>query len=86
MVAFVEKLPGMTPAQYKAIVAKAPADEDMDMSEGGHSHGQAAAKGHAHSATTSEDPLSQDGLKPKAVLRAEAPGSTRVFASHGSRA
>lgn len=43
MVAFIEKLPGMTPAQYKAIVAKAPPDEDMDMdmdmgSEGGHSH------------------------------------------------
>jgi len=31
MVAFIEKLPGMTPAQYKAIVAKAPPDEDMDM-------------------------------------------------------
>ena len=31
MVAFVEKLPGMTTAQYKAIVAKAPPDEDMDM-------------------------------------------------------
>ncbi|HEX5352692.1 MAG TPA: c-type cytochrome [Rhodanobacteraceae bacterium] len=41
MVAFLEKLPGMTPAQYKAIVAKAPPDEDMDMdmgSESGHSH------------------------------------------------
>lgn len=31
MVAFVRKLPDLTPAQYKAIVAKAPADEDMDM-------------------------------------------------------
>ena len=30
MVAFIEKLPGMTPQQYKAIVAKAPPDEDMD--------------------------------------------------------
>jgi len=39
MVAFLEKLPGMTPAQYKTIVAKAPPDEDMDMGEGGgHSH------------------------------------------------
>jgi hypothetical protein len=39
MVAFLEKLPGMTPQQYKAIVAKAPPDEHMDMgSEGGHSH------------------------------------------------
>jgi mono/diheme cytochrome c family protein len=31
MVAFLQKLPGMTPAQYKDIVAKAPPDEDMDM-------------------------------------------------------
>lgn len=30
MVAFLRKLPGMTPAQYKAIVAKAPPDDDMD--------------------------------------------------------
>jgi len=38
MVAFLEKLPGMTPAQYKAIVAKAPPDDDMDM---GHDHADA---------------------------------------------
>jgi mono/diheme cytochrome c family protein len=31
IVAFVRKLPGMTSAQYKDIVAKAPPDEDMDM-------------------------------------------------------
>lgn len=31
IVAFVRKLPGMTPEQYKDIVAKAPPDEDMDM-------------------------------------------------------
>ncbi|GLQ91041.1 c-type cytochrome [Dyella flagellata] len=31
IVAFVRTLPGMTPAQYKDIVAKAPPDEDMDM-------------------------------------------------------
>ncbi len=30
MVAFLQKLPGMAPAEYKAIVAKAPPDEDMD--------------------------------------------------------
>jgi hypothetical protein len=29
MVAFVEKLPSMTPAQYKDIVARAPPDDDM---------------------------------------------------------
>ena len=46
MVAFVEKLPGMTPQQYKAIVAKAPPDEDMDMdmgSDAGHSHSHGTA-------------------------------------------
>ncbi len=43
MVAFLQKLPDMTPAQYKDMVAKAPTDHDMDMDEeGGHSHGRAA--------------------------------------------
>lgn len=37
MVAFIEKLPGMTPEQYKAIVAKAPPDDDMDM-DSDHAH------------------------------------------------
>ena len=32
MVAFLQKLPNLTPRQYKDIVAKAPPDEDMDMS------------------------------------------------------
>ncbi|HEY7873455.1 MAG TPA: cytochrome c [Rudaea sp.] len=31
MVAFLQKLPGMTPQQYHDIVAKAPPDEDMEM-------------------------------------------------------
>ena len=40
MVAFLRKLPDMTPAQYKEIVSRAPPDEDMDMGEesGGHRH------------------------------------------------
>ena len=40
MVAFLQKLPDMTAAQYKDIVAKAPPDDDMDMDggDGGHSH------------------------------------------------
>lgn len=45
MVAFLQKLPGMTPEQYKDIVARAPPDDDMDMDEGGghsHSHGDAS--------------------------------------------
>lgn len=31
IVAFLEKLPGLTPEQYKSIVAQAPPDDDMDM-------------------------------------------------------
>lgn len=31
MVAFLQKLPGLSPEAYKEIVAKAPPDEDMDM-------------------------------------------------------
>ena len=48
MVAFVQKLPGMTPAEYKAIVAKAPPDEDMKMPMG-MATGATAAPGHSHS-------------------------------------
>ncbi|MDP9086184.1 MAG: cytochrome c, partial [Pseudomonadota bacterium] len=36
MVAFVRKLPGMTPAQYKAAVASAPKDHDAIMKDMGH--------------------------------------------------
>jgi mono/diheme cytochrome c family protein len=41
MVAFLQKLPTLTPTQYQQIVAEAPADEDMD--GGGHHHGEGAA-------------------------------------------
>ena len=50
LVAFLQKLPGMTSEQYKEIVAKAPPDEDMSPKDGksapiphGHAHG-----GHTH--------------------------------------
>ncbi|HUW28622.1 MAG TPA: cytochrome c [Sulfuriferula sp.] len=50
MVAFLQKLPGMTPVQYKERVAKAPPDEDMGPMDdatlpapGSHTH-----SGHAH--------------------------------------
>ena len=43
MVAFLQKMPDMTPAQYQDIVARAPPDEDMDM--GGH-----ATADHVHHA------------------------------------
>ena len=38
MVAFIDKLPGMTPAEYKDIVARAPPDEDMHMHDSSHAH------------------------------------------------
>ncbi len=44
MVAFLQKLPGLSPAQYKDIVARAPPDEDMDEASG---HGDAGAHGAA---------------------------------------
>lgn len=34
MVAFLQKLPGMTPAQYKDIVSRAPPDEEMEGMKG----------------------------------------------------
>lgn len=49
MVAFLQKLPDLTPAQYQDIVARAPPDEDMDMGgEQAHKHGDAPGHdGHA---------------------------------------
>ncbi len=41
MVAFLQKLPGMSAQQYKDIVARAPPDEDMDMGDGDAGHGHA---------------------------------------------
>ena len=49
MVAFLQKMPGMTPAEYRAIVARAPSDGDMGsmdsgaMPGGGHAHGHGDA-------------------------------------------
>ncbi len=56
MVAFVQKLPGMTPEQYHDIVAKAPPDDDMDMdidSDSEHSHSHHGAEHHSHSVSGS---------------------------------
>jgi len=61
MVAFLQKLPDMTPAQYKDMVAKAPPDDDMHMDgEGGHSHGGADDEG-AHDATAMEGMADEPG-------------------------
>lgn len=50
MVAFLQKLPDLTPEQYKDLVAKAPPDEDMDMGQGGHHHSHGASAGDDHDA------------------------------------
>ena len=62
MVAFLQKLPDMTPAQYKDMVAKAPPDEDMDMGdEGGHSHSHGgAANEDAHDAGMKDMDMSDE--------------------------
>jgi mono/diheme cytochrome c family protein len=41
MVAFLQKLPDLTPAEYKSIVAKAPPDDDMGPMDGDHDHHEA---------------------------------------------
>lgn len=46
IVAFVRKLHGMTPAQYKDIVAKAPPDEDMDGEHMDMDHGNGEMDSH----------------------------------------
>ncbi len=59
MVAFLQKLPDMTPSQYKEIVDKAPPDEDMaPPADLGHSHGH---YGHSHSEPTSHTDQHNDG-------------------------
>ena len=47
MVAFLQKLPDLSPEQYRDIVAKAPPDEDM---EGGHHHHDSDAADDDHDA------------------------------------
>jgi ketosteroid isomerase-like protein len=100
MVAFLQKLPDMTAEQYEDIVARAPADHDM---EGGHSHshGDTSAAGdhghdaaddghdheHANSAPKVGEPISFEGLQPKAVPAAESVARAFQSALHrGDRA
>ena len=75
MVAFLEKLPNLSPAQYQDLVAKAPPDEEME--GGGHHHHGAAdahdegsAGEHAHSHATDAD----DGVQPAAGVTAPMEG------------
>jgi ketosteroid isomerase-like protein len=86
MVAFLQKLPGMTPAQYAALGGKPPAEDEDHMhagmegedAEGGHSHGGAEhAEGHDEEMTgQAQEPgassISMAGLKANAVPGAES--------------
>ncbi|MHB1282276.1 MAG: c-type cytochrome [Metallibacterium sp.] len=64
MVAFLQKMPGMTPAEYQANVAKAPPDDDMGpmdpgaMMGGGHAHGHGSAG--APTTATASAPAAHD--------------------------
>ncbi len=70
MVAFLQKLPSMTPDQYKAMVAKAPPDEEMGQTDGkptpiSHRHAHGNGEMHAPGSTA---PV-------KDAVRAEKPGA-----------
>ncbi|HSR64139.1 MAG TPA: cytochrome c, partial [Xanthomonadaceae bacterium] len=77
MVAFLQKLPTLTPAQYRDLVAKAPPDDDM---EGGHHHhdgmdahdgeGTGGVSEHVHPGTP-RDTAAIEGYAPEAVPAAE---------------
>jgi len=84
MVAFLQKLPDLTPAQYEAIVARAPPDEDMAMDmnrEASHHHhgsGEANEGGHGHS-----DPVTEASTTDTAAAKPSAayPGGMDESAS-----
>ena len=77
MVAFLQKLPGMTPAEYRAIVAKAPPDEDMGpmdhgaMTGGSHAHGHEDA-GRAVAAAPATPAPQDHGSHAHGAARAES--------------
>ena len=79
MVAFLQKLPDMTPGQYKDIVARAPADEDMQemvmpgMKAEAHTHTHTAAEAHPDGETSAaEEAVSLEGFTARAAPDAEA--------------
>ena len=59
MVAFLQQLPDMTPAQYKAIVAKAPPDDDMDAAAGDAAAGHPGTDAMPGMAGSTEKPPAQ---------------------------
>jgi mono/diheme cytochrome c family protein/ketosteroid isomerase-like protein len=81
MVAFLQKLPGMTPEQYAALGGKPPAEDEghmhagmEDEEGGGHSHGESE---HGHGAesqapVSTEPTISMEGLTANAAPAAES--------------
>ncbi len=80
MVAFLQKLPGMTPEQYAALGGKPPAEDEHHMhagmedeADGGHSHGESKHDhGADNPAPASPEAISMDGLTANAVPAAES--------------
>jgi mono/diheme cytochrome c family protein len=63
MVAFLQKLPGLTPDEYKAIVVKAPPDDDMGPMDGDHGHA---------------DTKQADGKQPPGMITPAGPASAAM--------
>ena len=74
MVAFLQKLPSMSPAQYEAIVAKAPPDEDMHMGEG-HDHQSPHGRDQRKDASAPAMP-EMPSMRPQASSPPKPPGQT----------
>jgi mono/diheme cytochrome c family protein len=60
MVAFLQKLPGMTPDEYKDIVANAPPDDDMPPTNHDHHTHSHARQNHAEHDPSASDHAGQD--------------------------
>ena len=74
MVAFLQKMPGMTPAQYRDIVARAPPDEDMPMD----GDKNAARQPQAEPAPATSAPAAPDGSSPAAASAADPAAAASV--------
>ncbi len=74
MVAFLQKMPGMTPAQYRDIVARAPPDEDMPMD----GDKNAARQPQAEPAPATSAPAPPDGSSPAAASAAHPAAAASV--------
>jgi mono/diheme cytochrome c family protein len=77
MVAFLQKLPNLTPAEYKDIVARAPPDDDMKMPMGMPSGDE--GDGHSHKHSADAEPANHPAAETK-----DTPASADVTHDHGT--